>query len=318
VVAPLTVTTTALPSGAVGTAYSAAVAAAGGVAPLGTWSLSQGTLPAGLTLAPDGAITGTPTAAGTSTFTVRITDAANTAATRQLAINIQLPPVPPLVLPGLPQALPPGTQTNITIQLAQPFPVPVTGTLTLIFEPNAINNADDPSVQFSSGGRTVTFVIPPGQTAGTFPVTPLRLLSGTVAGTIRIRITTSPESATPVPDAIVPITRSAPVITAGTAQLSATSFTLLIDGFSNTREIVSATFRLTPTAGSSLATTDVPVNVAATFAAYYQSPASVPFGGQFRLTQPFNVNGPLTDIDSVVVTVTNSVGTSQPFTIRLR
>jgi hypothetical protein len=318
VVAPLTVTTTALPSGAVGTAYSASVAATGGVAPLGTWSLSQGTLPAGLTLAPDGAITGTPTAAGTSTFTVRITDAANTVATRQLAITIQLPPVPGLVLPGLPQFLTPGTQTNITIQLAQPFPVHVTGTLTLIFEPNAINNADDPSVQFSSGGRTVTFVIPPGQTAGTFPVTPLRLLSGTVAGTIRIRITTSPESATPVPDAIVPITRSAPVITAGTAQLSATSFTLLIDGFSNTREIVSATFRLTPTAGSSLATTDVPVNVAATFAAYYQSPASVPFGGQFRLTQPFNVNGPLTDIDSVVVTVTNSVGTSQPFTIRLR
>jgi len=102
------------------------------------------------------------------------------------------------------------------------------------------------------------------------------------------------------------------------SDLGATSFTLLIDGFSNTREIVSATFRLTPAPGSSLATTDVPVNVAATFAAYYQSAASVPFGGQFRLTQPFNVNGPLTDIDSVVVTVTNSVGTSQPFTIRLR
>ncbi len=318
VVAPLTVTTTTLPSGTVGTAYTAAVAATGGVAPLGTWSLSQGSLPAGLTLSPDGVISGTPTAPGTSTFTVRITDAANTATTRQLTISIQLPPVPGLILPGLPQFLTPGTQTNITIQLAQPFPVPVTGTLTLIFEPNAVNNADDPSVQFSSGGRTVTFVIPAGQTAGTFPVTPLRLISGTVAGTIRIRITTSPESATPVPDAIVPITRSAPVITAGTAQLSATSFTLLIDGFSNTREIVSATFRLTPAPGSSLATTDVPVNVAATFAAYYQSAASIPFGGQFRLTQPFNVNGPLTDIDSVVVTVTNSVGTSQPFTIRLR
>ncbi len=318
VVAPLTVTTANLPSGTVGTAYSAALTATGGVAPLGAWSLSQGTLPAGLALAPDGAITGIPTAAGTSTFTVRITDAANTAATRQLTISIQLPPVPGLIIPGLPQFLTPGTQTNITIQLAQPFPVPVTGTLTLIFEPNAVNNADDPSVQFSSGGRTVTFVIPAGQTAGTFPVTPLRLISGTVAGTIRIRITTSPESATPVPDAIVPITRSAPVITAGTAQLSATSFTLLIDGFSNTREIVSATFRLTPAPGSSLATTDVPVSVAATFAAYYQSAASVPFGGQFRLTQPFNVNGPLTDIDSVVVTVTNSVGTSQPFTIRLR
>ena len=71
-----------------------------------------------------------------------------------------------MVITGLPQTLPPGTQTNITIQLAQPFPVTVTGTLTLVFEPNAVNNADDPAVQFSSGGRTVTFTIPAGQTTG--------------------------------------------------------------------------------------------------------------------------------------------------------
>lgn len=318
VLAPLTITTTSLPSGTVGAAYTAGVAATGGQAPLGAWSVSQGALPAGLALGADGTISGTPTAAGTATFTVRISDANGTVATRILSIAVQLPPVPPLVVTGLPQTLPPGTQTNITIQLAQPFPVPVTGTLTLIFEPNAVNNADDPSVQFSSGGRTVTFTIPAGQTVGTFPVTPLRLLSGTVAGTIRIQTTTSPASATPVPDAVVPITRSAPVITAGTAQVGTNSFTLTIDGFSNTREISSATFRLTPAAGSSLATTDVPVSVAATFSAYYQSSSSAPFGGQFRLVLPFTVNGLLTDIDTVVVTVTNSVGTSQPFTVRLR
>jgi hypothetical protein len=196
--------------------------------------------------------------------------------------------------------------------------VPVTGTLTLIFEPNALNNADDPSVQFSSGGRTVTFTIPAGQTSGTFPVSPLRLLSGTVAGNIRIVTSTSPASATPVPDTVLPIARTAPVITAGTAQLGTNAFTLVIDGFSNTREIQSATFRLTPAPGAPLQTTEVPVSVAATFNDYFRGSASVPFGGQFRLTLPFNVSGSLSDIESVVVTVTNSVGTSQPFTVRLR
>jgi len=318
VVATLTVTTTSLPAGTAGIAYTAPVAATGGEAPLGTWSIAAGALPAGLSLAPDGTITGIPTAPGTATFTVRITDAAGTAATQALSILIVLPPLPPVVISGLPQTLPPGTQTNITIQLAQPFPVTVTGTLTLVFEPNAVNNADDPAVQFSSGGRTVTFTIPAGQTSGIFPVSPLRILSGTVAGTIRIRTVTVPDSATPVPDSTVPITRSVPVITAGTAQAGTGTFTLLIDGFSNTREIASATFRLTPTAGAPLVTTDVPVAVGATFTAWYQSTAAAPFGGQFRLTLPFTVTGALTDIESVTVTLTNAVGTSQPFIVRLR
>lgn len=318
VVAALTVTTTTLPSGTVGVDYSSGVAAAGGVAPLGAWSISAGALPAGLTLASDGTISGTPTAAGTASFTVRITDAAGTEATRALSISIALPPVPPISLIGLPQTLPPGTQTNITIQLARAFPVAVTGTLTLVFEPNAVNNADDPAVQFSSGGRTVTFTIPAGQTAGTFPVTPLRILSGTVAGTIRIRTATSPDSATPVPEALVPVSRSVPVITAGTAQLGTGTFTLQIDGFSNTREISAATVRLTAAPGAPLTTTDVPVSVAGAFTAYYQSAAAAPFGGQFRLVLPFNVAGALNDIESATITVTNSVGTSLPLTVRLR
>ncbi len=318
VVATLAVTTSSLPAGTVGVLYSAGVAATGGVAPLGTWSVSVGTLPAGLTLAGDGTISGTPSAPGVSSFTVRITDAAGTAATRALSISIGLPPLPPVEISGLPQTLPPGTQPNVTIHLAAPFPGTVTGTLTLVFEPNAVNNADDPAVQFSSGGRTVTFTIPAGQTAGVFPVTPLRILSGTVAGMIRIRTATAPESSTPVPESTVPIARSLPVITAGTVQIGTGTFTVQIDGYSNTREISAATFRLTPAAGAPLVTTDVPVAVGASFTAWYQSAGAAAFGGQFRLALPFTVTGSLTDIESVTVTVTNAVGTSQPIIVRLR
>ena len=62
-----------LANGLVGTAYSQSLTATGGTAPF-SFALTSGILPAGLTLATSGAITGTPTAsngAGVSlTFTV--------------------------------------------------------------------------------------------------------------------------------------------------------------------------------------------------------------------------------------------------------
>ena len=60
VLPPVTITTTSLPGGTVGTAYSATLATTNGVAPY-TWALASGSLPAGVSLASNGTITGTPT-----------------------------------------------------------------------------------------------------------------------------------------------------------------------------------------------------------------------------------------------------------------
>ncbi len=71
---PVTITTTSLPRAIEGRAYAASLAATGGTTPY-TWAVASGSLPAGLSLDPSrGTITGTPTAAGTSTFTVQVTD----------------------------------------------------------------------------------------------------------------------------------------------------------------------------------------------------------------------------------------------------
>ena len=85
-------TTTALAGGTVGTAYSASVAATGGAGAL-TYALNSGALPAGLTLSSAGAISGTPTKAGTSTFTVKATDAyGDTGVSGTVSIVVAAPP----------------------------------------------------------------------------------------------------------------------------------------------------------------------------------------------------------------------------------
>ena len=86
----LGVVTTSLPSGGTGVAYSASLGAVGGTAPY-AWSVTAGALPAGLTLAPaTGIISGTPTTAGLSSFTVSVVDGTGASATAALSISVVL------------------------------------------------------------------------------------------------------------------------------------------------------------------------------------------------------------------------------------
>jgi hypothetical protein len=81
----LSITTTSLPAGSLGTAYAESLQATGGVPPY-NFSLSSGTLPAGLTLL--SVIAGVPTTAGTSNFSVTAYDSQGATATGNLSIQI--------------------------------------------------------------------------------------------------------------------------------------------------------------------------------------------------------------------------------------
>lgn len=63
-----------LPAATVAAAYSQTLTGAGGQAPYGSFTVISGALPAGLTLAAGGGLTGTPTASGSFNFTIRTTD----------------------------------------------------------------------------------------------------------------------------------------------------------------------------------------------------------------------------------------------------
>jgi hypothetical protein len=95
--------TGALLGGIVGIAYSQSLSGADGTSPY-TWSVTTGSLPSGLTLAPSsGAISGVPTQSGTSTFTVVLTDLNGVTATEQYGITVAAAPVTP-VSPIVPSA----------------------------------------------------------------------------------------------------------------------------------------------------------------------------------------------------------------------
>ena len=96
--ATLAISTSSLPTGTVGTSYGQTLAKVGGTSPY-TWSITSGTLPAGLSLnATTGVISGTPTAAGTSSIVAQVADSASHTASRTLVITV-VAATPPVVTP---------------------------------------------------------------------------------------------------------------------------------------------------------------------------------------------------------------------------
>lgn len=82
---------TSMPTGIINNPYSFTHNAAGGTTPY-AWSVASGSLPAGLSIdSSTGLVTGTPTVAGTSYFSVKVEDASGSAATRSYSVEIMQP-----------------------------------------------------------------------------------------------------------------------------------------------------------------------------------------------------------------------------------
>jgi hypothetical protein len=311
--AAITINSTTLPNGTVGTAYSAALGATGGVPPF-TWSATG--LPAGLTISAGGNISGTPAVPGIFAFTVTVKDSVGTTASKLNQVTIVLPPTPPLNFGGISNTSPPLQQPQLTVSLGTPYPVDVVVTLTLTFAPDS--GPDDPTIVFSTGGRTARITIPAGSTAGSSSV---GVQTGTVAGliTITAQLQASGQDVTPspAPRSTIRIAALAPVLTTVTATRTSTGFTVTIVGYVTDREATQVIFTFNAATGSNLQTTSLTVPVDTLFAAYFSGSSATPFGGQFTFTQPFTVNGNNQSIVSVTVTMGNKIGQSTPVTVNL-
>jgi transglutaminase/protease-like cytokinesis protein 3 len=92
----LSITTSTLPGGMVGSSYSATLSATGGTPPY-SWSIVSGSLPSGLTLSTAGVISGTPSSTGTFSFTVQVRDSSSPAQTAQKTFSVMVQPQNQLV-----------------------------------------------------------------------------------------------------------------------------------------------------------------------------------------------------------------------------
>lgn len=96
----ITVNPTTLPGGSHGVAYNQTIDASGGDAPY-SFSVTDGSLPQGLTLSAGGSLSGTPSAAGSFEFEVTATDSNGCTGARTYSISISCPAitVTPATLP---------------------------------------------------------------------------------------------------------------------------------------------------------------------------------------------------------------------------
>ena len=121
-----------------GTSFSQTLTAIGGTGAR-TYSLSAGSLPAGLTLRPSGLISGTATVAGTTSFTLQVSDSDSPAQTgpKSCAMTVNAAAVAPVITAACP--LPAGTvATAYTNALTATGTTPMIWTLTAGALPNAL------------------------------------------------------------------------------------------------------------------------------------------------------------------------------------
>jgi hypothetical protein len=175
---PIIVTTSTLPNGQVNHAYAAKLIATGGTAPL-SWSVNSGTLPAGLTLASTGDISGTPTETAAATpikFTVM--DSSAKAQTQDVTVNLTVSP------------------EDIAVSLSPARAgVVMTQPLTLTATTNdyaGVNWSISPaggtfSPHSSASGAPVTLTAP--STAGVYTITATSVVDGTDSASITIGVT---------------------------------------------------------------------------------------------------------------------------------
>ena len=306
----LAITSTSAPNGTVGIAYSANLAAAGGVGP---FTFSASGLPAGLSISAGGALSGIPATPGTVSVQVTVKDSTGASVSKTLQIVIGLPAAPPLNFIGITDTSPPATQPRLKVSLGASFPVDVVVTLVLSLNPDV-----DPSVQFSSGGRTARIVIPAGALDG---ATDVGVQTGTVAGTIvitaQLQAMGLDVTPSPAPRRTIQVNPAAPVPVTVTATRNATGFNVVITGFVTSREITQVVYQFTGASGGNLQTTQLTVSVDPLFSQWFAGSQSAAFGSQFTLTQPFTVQGSTQAIVSVTVTMVNRVGSSTPVTVNL-
>jgi hypothetical protein len=114
----------------------------------------------------------------------------------------------------------------------------------------------------------------------------------------------------PQPASVMRISRSAPAVTAVKVTRTSSELLVQITGYSTAREITQAVFQFRPASGNTLQQTSVTVPLESLFSTWYQDTASMRYGSQFLLSQPFTIQGDPNAVICERVTLTNRLGST--------
>ena len=252
--------------------------------------------------------------ASAGTATVTVVDGSSIPVTGSAKFTITAP-MPVATATGPPSS-DPATQPSIQLTL-NPYPADVTITLTLSFAPAAPNTVGDGMILFSNGSTVSTVAVPANSTAA---IPPVSLQAGSTAGTITVTVVLISGGTNITPAGLAPVVITVPAlpptITAGTLTRNGDSLQVVLSGLSSPRDMSQAEFHFTAAPGATLANPDVNVPVTDAFTSWYQNTDSELTGTTFKYTQPFTLNAPSSEVQSVTVTLTNSRGMSQSFTLQ--
>jgi hypothetical protein len=305
-----------LTDGSAGAGYSLTFQTTGASGSV-TWSTTQGSLPSGISLDPaSGTLSGIPAQVGTFNARVRVQDATGLGASEAIILVINPASIPAVTIGGLNNPVQPDQQLPIALSLSSSFPLDITGQLTVTVTPDPSVGVVDPTVQFGGGGTSVTFRIPANTTQAIFDQVST-LQTGSLAGTISLGATFQSGGAAASPASLVGTSGAVPplppmIVGTPTATVTSGSIQISLTALSNTRQVTSATYVFSFAAASNQPPVTVnPPLFSTLVSTWYATTASLSFGSLFGFTQTFTVNGDVSQITGVSITIANDQGTSQ-------
>ncbi len=236
-----------------------------------------------------------------------------------VGVGAPLPALPPAGLRGPEPLQAPLQQRPVSLSIAAPYPLPLTGVLTLSVNSGSFNV--DPAVQFSTGGRSAAFTIPAGATRAMFQGRPeVFFQTGSVAASITIQssfaargVNVTPE---PAPSIEVTVAPAAPqVLDVQLEARSANTLAVVVTGLATTRALDRVELQFAASPKYNVPAGRFSFDLTSYSAAWYRRRDSETYGSLFTVSIPFTIQSGgklnLEEVfESVSATLVNQMGRS--------